>query len=76
MLQKNVPARCTEAEKNSGSERKEKAWVDSKSVCLDFKSHSLPNEVVAWNAILKIKPFIPSINLYCNYGQYEHLSTR
>lgn len=63
ILQKNIPVQGTEAGENNGCEAKEKAWVDSKLVCLDFKSHSLPNEVVAWNAILKITPSITAIKL-------------
>jgi hypothetical protein len=39
MLQNNIAVRGTEAEENSGSEAKERAGVDSKTVCLDFKSH-------------------------------------
>jgi hypothetical protein len=79
MLQKNVPARGTEAEKTNGSEENEKAWVDSKSVCLDFKALSLfppPNEVVTWTAVLKITPFNPAIKLCYKYGRYGHFSTR
>jgi hypothetical protein len=68
MLQKSIPARGTEAEENNRSEAKEKTWVDFKPVCLDFKSHSLPNKVVAWNAILKIMPFIPAIKLCYKCG--------
>jgi hypothetical protein len=68
MLQKNIPARGAEAERSRESEAEAKAWVDSKSVCLDFKSQSLPNEVVAWNAILKIMPFIPAIKLCYKCG--------
>jgi hypothetical protein len=63
MVQKNVPVQGTETEENNGNQAKEKTWVHSKSVGLDFKSHSLPNEVVAWNAILKIMPSIPEIKL-------------
>jgi hypothetical protein len=76
MLQQNAPTQGTEAEINCESEAKEKAWVDSKSVCLDFKSQSLPNEVVTWNANLKIIPFSPAIKLCYKCGRYGHLSTR
>jgi hypothetical protein len=55
MLQNSITIRGTEAEENIGSEAKEKAWAGSRTVCLYFKSHSLPNEAVAWNAIQKIK---------------------
>jgi hypothetical protein len=55
-LQKNVPARGTGAEWNSERQKKAMAWVDS-------KSQLLPNEAVAWNAILMITPFIPVIKL-------------
>jgi hypothetical protein len=47
-----IPAQGTEAEKNNRSKAKAKAWVDSKSVCLDFKSQLLHNELVARNALL------------------------
>jgi hypothetical protein len=73
MVQKNIPVQDTEAEENNGNRAKEKIWVHSKSVGLDFKSHSLPNEVVAWNAILKIMPSVPAIKLLC--GRYCPLST-
>jgi hypothetical protein len=76
MLQKNVPVGGTETEENNGSQAKEKACVDSKSVCLDFKLHSLPNEAVTWNAILKIPPFILAIKLCYKCGRHGHLSTR
>jgi hypothetical protein len=67
-LQENIPVQGTEAEDNNGSDAKEAAWVDSKSVCLNFRSHLLPNEVVAWNAILKITALIPAIKLCYKCG--------
>jgi hypothetical protein len=76
MRYKNLPTRGIEPEEHIGSEVQETAWVDSKTVCLDFKAPSLPEHVIVWNALLNVTPFIPAIKMCYKCGRYGHISTR
>jgi len=51
-----------------------KKWVDSESICLEFRGQELPPSVSVWKCRLRITPYIPPVRRCYNCGKFGHLS--
>lgn len=49
-------------------------WIDSQSVCIEFRGQELPFSVKLWRVNLKINPYIPLIRRCFRCGKLGHTS--
>ena len=51
-----------------------KQWINSQSVCVEFKGQTLPRDVKLWRAVLEVSIYVPQVRRCYNCGGIGHIS--
>ncbi|KMQ88559.1 hypothetical protein RF55_11933 [Lasius niger] len=49
-------------------------WVDSQSLCIEFESQTLPQDIKLWGAVVPVSTFIPQVRRCFRCGCFGHIS--
>lgn len=55
-------------------DKETKKWVDSSSVCIEFKHDLLPEKISIWKILTPVSVYVPAVKLCFKCGQLGHIS--